>query len=141
MNTFYGHSGSPSEKDIENYYNELVEFLIHGYLESVEYGFKRNNERIVSLKYTVEINGTLSDSHAGGVYARADIDGAGWFSFLHSNSKLSLLSSESLKNFHSKLPFVRSSGEEPKDGQGYWSVDRSYSADGVGTQRRIFRPY
>ena len=141
INAFYGHSGKPSEKDIEDYYNELVEFLIHGYLESVEYGFKRNNERIVSLKYTVEINGTLSDGHAGGVYARADINGASWFSFLYSNSKLSSLSPEALKNFHGKLPFVRSSGEAPKDGQGYWSADRSYSVDGVGTQRRIFRLY
>ena len=141
MNAFYGHSEHPSEQEVEDYYNELVEFLIHGFLESVEYGFKRNKERIVSLKYSVQINGTLTDSHAGGVYARADINGASWFSFLCLNSKISLLSPEALKDFHGKLPFVRSEGQAPKDGQGYWAIDRSYFTDGVGTQRQTFRPY
>ena len=141
MNAFYAHSGHPSEQEIEKYYNEIVEFLVHAFLDSVEYGIKRNEERIVSLKYTVRIDGTLSDGHAGGVYARADISGADWFSFLHSNSKVFRLSPEALKNFHGKLPFVRSEGQAPKDGQGYWAVDRSYSADGVGTQRQTFRPY
>ena len=98
-------------------------------------------ERIVSLKYSVQINGTLTDGHAGGVYARADISGSGWFSFLCHNSKMSLLSPEALKDFHGKLPFVRSEGQAPKDGQGYWAIDRSYSTDGVGTQRQTFRPY
>ena len=141
MNAFYGHSGHPSEQEITTYYNELVEFLIHGFLDSVEYGFKRNEERIVSLRYTVQVNGTLSDGHAGGVYARADVSGASWFSFLNHNYKISRLTPEALENFHGKLPFVRSEGQAPQDGLGYWAVDRSYSADGVGTQRQTFRPY
>ena len=141
MHVFYGHSGHPSEAEVEQYYKELVEYLAHGYLDSVEYGFKKSEQRIVSLKYKVEINGGLSDSHAGGVYARADINGAQWFSFLWSNSKISSLSAEALSAFHGKLPFPRVGGEPPKDGLGYWTADRIYSADGVGTQRQIFRPY
>lgn len=141
MNAFYGHSGHPSEQEIEDYYNELVEFLLHGHLENVEYGFKRNGERIVSLKYTVAMNGSLSDGHAGGVYARVDVSGASWFSFMIYSSKWSALSQEALQSFNAKLPFVRTSGEAPKDGQGYWIADRSYSADGIGTQRQTFRPY
>ena len=138
MNNFYGR---PSEQEITDFHNELVEFLLDGHVESVEYGFKRNDERVVSLKYTVATNGFLSDSHAGGVYARVDISEASWFSFMTYSSKWSALSQEALKTFNAKLPFVRALGETPKDGQGYWTIDRSYSADGVGTQRQTFRPY
>jgi hypothetical protein len=141
MNAFYGHSGHPTVTEVDHYYKELVEYLIHGYLDSVEYGFKKNDQRIVSLKYKAEVSGLLSDSHAGGVYARADINGAAWFSYLWSNNKISSLSSEMLSSFHAKLPFIRVAGEPPKDGLGYWTIDRSYSTDGMGTQRQTFRPY
>jgi len=138
MNCFYGR---PSEGDISNYYNELVEYMIHHYLSGVEYGFVRNNQRIVSLKYTVQSGGGLSDSHAGGVYARADISGASWFSFLTSNFNLSLASSDERERFYDKLPFRRQEGSAPSDGNGTWVVDRVYSADGRGTQRQMFKPY
>jgi hypothetical protein len=141
MNAFYGHSGRPTEIEIVNYYNELVEYLVHGYLDAVEYGFKRGDDRVVSLKYSVQTSGGLSDSHAGGVYARADITGAEWFSFLWHNSKFPSNDSGLLNAFNGRLPFVRGSGTPPKDSLGYWTIDRSYSAGGVGTQRQIFRPY
>ncbi len=141
MNAFYGYSGHPTETEVDAYYQELVEYLVNGYLDSVEYGFKRNYQRIVSLKYKVETSGFLSDSHAGGVYARANISEASWFSYLWHNSKYSILSSQARGAFLAKLPFVRSEGEPPSDGLGYWTADRIYSTDGMGTQRYVFRPY
>ena len=141
MNAFYGHSGHPTETEVALYYSELVEYLVYGYLDSVEYGFKKNDQRIVSLKYKVETSGSLSDSHAGGVYARADISGTTWFSFLFHNSKFSSLSPEESMAFYGKVPISRGTGEPPKDGLGYWVTDRSYSADGAGTQRQSFRPF
>jgi hypothetical protein len=138
MNNFYGH---PTESEIDLYYRELVEYLVHGFLDSVEYGFKKNGQRVVSMKYKVETSGLLSDSHAGGVYARVDISGATWFSYLSQNSKFSSLSTEDSKAFYSKLTLSRGTGEPPKDGLGYWITDRAYSADGMGTQRQTFRPY
>lgn len=136
-----GFYGSPSDKAILGYYNELVEFLFHNYLESIEYGFQRNNFRIVSLKYSVSFGGTLLDSHAGGVYAKADISGADWFSSLTHKPEYNRLSPADLQIFHNKLPFVRSIGQGPSDGLGYWAVERSYSQDGYGVQRLVFRPY
>lgn len=132
--------GDPSEDDIENFYEEFVELLVNGYLDSMEYGFKRNNERVVSLKYEVEANGTLSDDHSGGVYARANITGASWFSFLSYSDKWFGLSAADKAAFKAHSPVKRVPADEPNDGSGYWTVDRSYSSDGTGTQRRTFRP-
>ena len=133
--------GQPSEEWIDKYYEELTEMLAHGYVASVEYGFKQNGNRIVALHYTVRIDGTLSDSRAGGVYARANISSAHWFSYMTYADKWWALSSEERRRFQAQLPVQRTPGDEPGDGYGYWADDRSYFADGVGTQRRTFRPY
>lgn len=138
---FYSNSGHPTESEVDAYYQELVQYLVYGYLDWVEYGFRKNNQRVVSLKYIVQPNGLLSDSHAGGVYARADISGASWFSYLWHNSRYSSLSSQALGAFRAKLPFTRTAGDPPGDGLGYWTADRIYSTDGMGTQRYLFRPY
>lgn len=138
LSRFYGR---PSDGDTNNYYNELVEYLLHDFLDSVEYGFVQNNQRIVSLKYVVQSNGGLSDNHAGGVYARAVFSGASWFSFLSANYNWSNASQEDRDRFYEKLPFIRQAGTAPSDGQGVWTIDRSYSTDGKGTQRQIFKPY
>ncbi|MDA2915770.1 hypothetical protein MYX64_02845 [Nitrospinae bacterium AH_259_B05_G02_I21] len=133
--------GKPSESWIDAYYEELSELLANGYVENVEYGFKRNGKRVVSLYYAVRADGSLSDNRAGGVYAWTDTAGAAWFSFLNYTNKWWRLSQEERNRFRSRLPFRRTVGEAPGDGYGYWITDRSYTADGVGTQRRTFRPY
>lgn len=138
MSLYYG---TPTEFQIEEYYGELVELLVGGYLKCVEYGFRRNGVRIVSLYYEVLAHGSLTDGRPGGVYARADISGADWFSFLEYNAKWSALSPTEKQSLEARLPIQRISGQAPQDGSGYWVTDQSYFADGVGTQRRTFRPY
>ena len=133
--------GKPSESRIWEFYEELVELLAEGYVASVEYGFQRNGQRIVSLYYEARMDGSLSDGKSGGVYARADISGASWFSYLVTSSKWDLLSSAAQQQIEARLPIKRSYGQGPGDGNGYWSTDRSYSSQGVGVQRRTFRPY
>lgn len=133
--------GKPSERKIYDYYEELTEMLAHGYMESVEYGFKRNGQRVVSLQYVVRADGTLGDDRAGGVYARADISGTTWFSYMTYTGKWWNLSDDERERFEAQLPIQRSTAPEPEDGYGYWVVDRAYTADGVGTQRQTFRPY
>ena len=39
-----------------------------------------------------------------------------------------------------RLPFTRTSGSLPTDGNGYWVADRTYSNGGVTVARRTFRP-
>ena len=68
--------GEPDEDKIWDFYEELVELLAGGYVTSVEYGFKRNGQRVVSLYYEAQMDGSLTDGKSGGVYARAKISGA-----------------------------------------------------------------
>jgi hypothetical protein len=137
----YKYYGKPSPTSIQEYCDEMTEMLIKGYVKSVEYGFKRGDERLLSLKYEVRFDGILSDNHSGRIYARANITGASFFSYMIYNNAWFNLSESERREFEAILPIKRTYGEEPTDGAGYWSNDRSYSSDGVGTQRRIFRPY
>ena len=84
--------GEPDEDMIWDFYEELVELLAGGYVASVEYGFERNDQRIVSLHYEAQMDGSLTDGKSGGVYARADISRASWFSFLVYSNKWGSLS-------------------------------------------------
>ena len=131
----------PDESLIWDYYEELAELLSDGYIASVEYGFKRNGQRVVTLFYELRTDGSLADGKSGGVYARADILGITWFSFLVYSRKWNLLSPSAQQEIEARLPIQRSYGQAPQDGSGYWITDRSYSSQGVGTQRRTFRPY
>ena len=138
MKAYYSR---PDESLIWDYYEELAELLVGGYVASVEYGFKRNGQRIVTLFYELRTDGSLADGKSGGVYARADISGAKWFSFLVYSRKWSSLPPGAQQEIEARLPLQRSSGQAPQDGSGYWVTDRSYSSKGIGTQRRTFRPY
>ena len=91
--------------------------------------------------YEVQADGTLTDNRAGSVYARADITGAAWFSFLSYSSQWQALTRDKQNQIEKNLPFRRTSGEAPLDGDGYWATDRSYAVNGIGARRRIFRPY
>lgn len=134
------HYGLPSEAKIRDYNTELAVLLTEGCLDSVEYGFKRNDRRIVSLYYKVRADGSLTDGRSGGVYARADVNGADWFSFLTYNGRWERLGEDERRQIKDRTHVKRSSGQAPQDGSGRWVADRSYSSQGVGTQRQTFRP-
>jgi hypothetical protein len=138
LNSYYGR---PTEVQIDLFYGELVELLANGYLKSVEYGFKMNGLRVLSLIYEVRSDGSLADGRPGTVYARASVASATWFSFLSHSERWWSLTPGQREAVEATLPIQRGYGSAPQDGNGYWVTDRAYSADGVGTQRRIFRPY
>ena len=141
LHRMLSYYGKPSKRWIDAYFEELTELLVHGYVANIEYGFRRNGKRVVSLYYTVQADGSLSDNRAGGVFARADITGATRFSFLNYSDKWFELSRDDRDRFQARLHFQRTTGEAPGDGDGYWVDDRSYSVDGDGTRRQTFRPY
>jgi hypothetical protein len=66
----YYYDGKPAEIDIDAYNTELTELLAAGYVLSVEYGFKLNGLRILTLRYDVREDGTLSVVRDGGVHDR-----------------------------------------------------------------------
>ena len=137
MRAYYGQ---PDESLISDFYAELTELLLGGYLASVEYGFKRNGRRIVTLRYEVRSDGSLQDTASGRVFPRADISNADRFSFLTYSAAWHSLPDSARRQIQERIPVKRTSGQEPQDGDGYWVADKSYSSQGVGAQRRMFRP-
>ena len=129
----------PNESLIWDYYEELTELLVGGYLASVEYGFERNGRRVVTLYYEVRPDGSLSDEKSGRVYARANISNATWFSFLTYSSEWASLRPDIKQQIEARIPIKRVSGKGPQDGDGYWVTDKSYSSGNVGAQRQTFR--
>lgn len=131
----------PSADDIDDYQTELVEMLANEYVESYEFGFKKNDKRVLTWRYTVGPDGGLhGDSDAGGIYAKATVAGATYFNFMTYSSKWAKLTDAQQAAFKSGLPIQRSSGSLPGDGEGYWHVDHGYSAGGVRLDRKTFRP-
>jgi len=131
----------PDASAIPDYETELVEMLANSYVETYEFGFKKNDRRIVSWRYTVGPDGGLhGDDTAGGIYAKASVADATYFNFMSHSSAWFALTSAQQTTFENGLPFQRSSGSLPADGDGYWVVDHGYTAGGVRVARSTFRP-
>ena len=135
------HYDHPNADELEDYKTELIEMLANGYVETYEFGFKKNDKRVLSWRYTVGPDGGLhSDSNAGNVYAKATVTGATYFNFMSYSQKWSDLTDARRASFKAALPIQRVSGSLPGDGDGYWQVDHGYSAGGVRVERKTFRP-
>jgi Bacterial HORMA domain family 1 len=137
MQNFYD---KPSDAQIDDCLTELVEHLVAGFIASVEYGFRRNGEWIVSLRYEVRSDGTIADTGSGRVYPYADLSGLGFYSYLITNGAYASTDAATKEAFRAKLPFQRTGAEEPKHLNGYWETGKSYSAGGVGAVRSQWRP-
>lgn len=135
--------GKPSDASIGEYETEAIALMKAGYLDTVSYGWKRNGSWIEpTLRYTArDLAGSSSDSDdPGKVRSGADIDGAGFTSFLTYSSKWSALSSEEKTAFKKNLPFFRGAGEEPSI-SGYLESDRTYAAGGRALDRASVRSF
>lgn len=130
----------PNETEIWEYYLELAILLSEGCLESVEYGFEQNDQRVFALFYESNTVG-LTDARSGGVYAKVDVSGATPFSFLTYGGRWDQLTDEQKQQIEERLPIKRTFGQAPLDDEGRWVTDRAYSSQGTGTQRRTFLPH
>jgi hypothetical protein len=135
------HYGQPTLADIPKYLEEIIELLTAGYLRSFEDGWENSDgHRVVSLRYEVRDDGSISDGRAGGVYAHADVQNATHFNFVNYTQKFLNLPQADRDAFKAKLPIKRTPGSDRSDGNGYWEVDRGYASGGVGAERKTFRP-
>jgi hypothetical protein len=137
LRSFYGR---PTEQEIEDYIDELVEMLAGGYVATYEAGFRKDGRRVVSVRYTVSSTGAARDEGAGGIYARADVTGASWFTFMYYSAAWRALSGPAREVIKATVPIDRSPGTEPTDGNGYWECGRSYASGGTSANRNGFRP-
>lgn len=133
----------PDETVIADYAEELAVLLRDRYVSRYEFGFKKNERRILCWRYTVQSDGSLaSDDRAGKLLSHIDVAGAVFYNYLWRSDKWWSLSHAERQEIIDSLPVQRTSGEPPSDGNGYWtSQDRHYSSGGVGLGRETFRPY
>lgn len=133
MQRFYG---KPSDRNINDYENEVIVLLKGDYLERIEYGFKTTNGAWrIALKYEARHGGVLiTDNDPGGIRPGIDTKGCQFHSFLVNNHRWATLSKEEQERVYNeaKVSFRRTTGNEPT---GYFTVDRAYSAGGRGVQR------
>lgn len=133
--------GKPAQSQIAEYAEELAIMLRGGYVSSYEFGFKRDEKRVVCWQYNVRSDGTVdADDSAGKLFAYADTEGASYYNYMSYSTKWWELSDAERARIKSGLPVQRTNGYLPTDGSGYWIGDKQYSSNGVGTARRTFRP-
>lgn len=135
--------GRPTQDQINDYGTELALMLRDGYVEAYEFGFQKDDKRLLCWRYTVDSSGNLnaSDDRPGGVIAGVDVSVAAFFNQMTWSSSWSNLTQEDKDRILDGLPFRRVTKDGPKDGLGYWQEDRSYSSNGVSLSRKTFRPF
>jgi hypothetical protein len=137
----YVHYDRPSMDSIDDYQTELLELLAFEYVERYEFGFKKDGKRLLSFRYKVGADGGMhGDANAGNIYAKAVIDGAAYYNYLTPSDKWDKLTPKQRDDFEATLPFQRTAGSLPEDGDGYWQTDHGYNAGGVRVSRETFRP-
>ena len=135
--------GVPSDADIANYEEEVVQLLKAGYLGTVSYGFKRDGAWIEpTLRYTAKdlIGGSGSDDDPGKITPWADTTGATFYSYLTYSAAWDDMTSEQHDAFKKSLPFYRGGASEPGI-NGYVEQDRTYSAGGKSLGRASVRSF
>jgi hypothetical protein len=140
MQRFYGW---PSDVQIADYEQEVVELLKAGYLRTITYGFQRGGNWIEpALRYTARdlAGAAANDDDPGRVKPGADISGAIFYNFLTYSSLWLTLTDAQRDAFERRMPFRRTTGNEPGI-SGYLEADRSYSAGGRALDRTSVRNY
>ena len=133
----------PAESVIASYAEELAVLLRDGYVSQYEFGFKKNEQRILCWRYVVQADGTLStDDKAGKLLSSANVSGATFYNYLWRSNAWWKLSQAERDRITKDLPIQRTGCDPPSDGAGYWlQNDRHYSSGGNGLDRATFRPY
>ena len=134
--------GDPAFHQLEGYQEELTTLLAGGYVEAYEFGFKKDQRRVLSWHYTVSPGGDLAaDSRSGSLTRRIATGDARYFNYLTYSDEWIKLSPAEREAIRRTLPIQRSWGSAPEDGAGYWATEHGYSAGGVLVARRVFRPW
>lgn len=136
------YNGIPSMAGIDAYERELVELLKYDYLNTVTYGFERNGNWVIAVKYRALSGGVLvADDDPGKIKPGEDVDAASFSSFLEYNSNWGQLPAEEKERFRTTLPFRRTTGTEPGIENGWWVNDLNYSAGGRGISRSTIKKW
>lgn len=138
MQRFYG---MPSDIRINDFESEIIEYLKHGYLEKVSYGFQKDGEWIEpTLIYTAKELSYSANDDPGKIRPGRDISDAHFGSFLEYSLSWYALSDQDKTKFKGNLSIQRSTGTTPTI-SGYLEDDRTYSSGGKSLSRSSVRSY
>lgn len=135
--------GGPSDAEIVNYETEIIELLKRGYLDTVTYGYRRNECWVEpTLRYTARdlASASENDDDPGRIRSGVYIDGASFYSYLTYSETWKNLTDAEKEDFKKRLPFQRKGAPEPGV-NGYLSDDRTYSSGGRALYRASVRSY
>ena len=130
--------GAPPLADIPGYVEEVAQYLNNGYLSSVSFGFKNGDRWILRLRYQALQGGHLSDGAPGGL-PNVDVSGYTFYSYLTQNAAYSALTPSQQEQFKATLPVSRHPAIEPTAHGGISANTTSYSRNGVGLGRDVYR--
>ena len=139
MQRFYGR---PTDYQIEVFDLEIVEFMKAMYLETVTYGYMRNNRWIEpTLRYTAfELANKDIGDDPGRIQPNANVKDATFYTYLVYSHNWNMLSLAETDSFEKNLPVQRI--VEPEPGiDGYLNQDLAYSAGGRGLLRETVRSW
>jgi len=129
--------GDPSDTRIDNYVQELVVLLKGGYLESIDYGYKKNGAWVLALSYAVHTaTGQFIDNNPGRVPPGREVSGAVFGSFLRQSGKYLALGPAEQAKITSSIVIARGDADDPQTGLG-GIQDRTYSSGGQQVNRKI----
>lgn len=140
MQRFYGH---PSDSDITNYENEVIELLKAGYFGTLTVGFLRGGQWIEpTLRYTArDLAGmAANDDDPGRVLPGRDISGATFHNYMTYSAAWDALLESEKDAFKRRMPFYRTGMAQPTV-NGYMVDDKTYSAGGRALSRASVRAY
>lgn len=135
LNARYGY---PARSEIDDYVEEVAQYLKNGYLESVDFGFKDGDRWVLRLRYTAVAGGQLKDETPGGLPAAADVAGYSFYSFLTRNTVFANLGSAKRDEFQQSLPIQRTPATPPTANYGTTSAASEYSRNGNGLTRNVY---
>jgi len=138
LNARYGY---PLRSEIDDYVEEVAQYLKHGYLDSVDFGFKDGTRWVLRLRYTAVAGGQLRDETPGGLPAASDVAGYSFYSFLTPSTAFANLVSADQNDFEGSLPIRRNPATPPTANAGSTGASSEYSRNGSGLSRNVYTAF
>lgn len=129
--------GEPTDGHIQELVEELTLFLKHGYLQSIDYGFKSGRSWVLAVSYEVNpVTGLFTDNNPGRIAPGKNINGAEFSSHRRPSQKYNSLSFTERETFDNLNPIKWTGAPDPQAGLS-GAYDKTYSAGGQQLNRKI----
>ena len=130
--------GKPTREAIDAYVEETAQYLRHGYLTSVDFGFKDGDEWVLRLRYEAVAGGQLRDEAPGKLPSAGELAGYPFYSYLISNQAFGSMTHAQQGEFTATLPIQRTGAAEPAANGGSTSGFSQYARNGNGLGRNVY---